>query len=364
MGRKLCNAILPLLLLLVVAQFTLAAKDCVARQSKDIIMVLDTSMSMIGRAGGKDILNDVKRSISDYIDQVEDGDRVTFVTFDTDVRIYPTVIVDDDNDRDILKKYITMTDATGLWTNTFKMITKVLESAENLDKKDGRQTEIVIMTDAIDDPSPGDKKFDFVEFAKKYGKKSKLWVYVLSFSPGMKSENAKKMEKELGLVSDNVKVIQAGDPEKGKQELIQDEKERESAGRSILIPIIIAGACILLVLAILFLVKRLADLKVAGKLEYWNNEIIEPYMQYFDLARRPAREVMIGKGLGCVVNVRDITIKKPVMIKAIRHEGAVRMKLIDNENARVEMVNRQADGLLQDGDIFKVGNYTFKYFAS
>ncbi|MBP7738135.1 MAG: VWA domain-containing protein [Spirochaetes bacterium] len=364
MGRKSCKAIAPLIVLLLAAQFTLAAVNCLARQSKDLILVLDTSMSMIGRAGGKDILNDVKRSISDYIDRVEDGDRVTFVTFDTDVKIYPTVIIDDDNDRDILKKYITMTEATGLWTYTFKMITKVLESAENIDKKDGRQTEIVIMTDAIDDPPPGDKKFDFVEFAKKYGKKSKLWVYVLSFSPAMKSEAAKKMEKDLGLISDNVKVIQTGEPEKGKEELIQDEKKREAEGRSVLIPIIIAGACILLVLAILFFVKRLADLKVVGRLEYWNNEIIEPYMQRFDLARKPSREIMIGKGLGCLVNVRDISIKKPIMIKAVRHEGTVRMKLVDSESSRVEMVNRQADGLLQDGDIFKVGNYTFKYFAS
>ena len=347
-----------------VAQFTLAASDCMARQSKDIILVLDTSMSMIGRAGGKDILNDVKRSISDYIDQVDDGDRVTFVTFDTDVRIYPTVLVDDDNDRDILKKYTTMTEATGMWTYTYKMITKVLESADTLNKKDGRQTKIIIMTDAIDDPPPGDKKFAFADFAKKYGKKSNMWVYVLSFTQGMKSQAAKNMEKDLGLISENVKVIQAKEAEQGKQELMQHEKKVEAESRSILIPIIIAGACILLVLAILFFIKRLTDLKVVGKLEYWNNEIIEPYMQHFDLVRRPAREIMIGKGLGCVVNVRDITIKKPIMIKAVRHEGAIRMKLLDNESARVEMVNRQADGMLQDGDIFKVGNYTFKYFAS
>lgn len=347
-----------------VAQFTLATDGALARQSRDVILVLDTSMSMIGRAGGKDILNDVKRSISDYIDQVEDGDRVTFVTFDTDVRIYPTVIVDDDNDRDILKKYITMTEATGMWTYTYKMITKVLEAADTLNKKDGRQTKIIIMTDAIDDPPPGDKKFDFADFAKKYGKKSNMWVYVLSFTQGMKSEAAKKMEKDLGLISENVKIIQTKEPEQGKQELIQEEKKEEMASRNILIPIIIAGACILLVLAILFFVKRLSDLKVAGKLEYWNNEIIEPYTQHFDLARRPAREVMIGKGLGCVVNVRDISIKSPIMIKAVRHEGSVRMKLLDNENARIEMVNRQADGLLQDGDIFKVGNYTFKYFSA
>ena len=110
---------------------------------------------------------------------------------------------------------------------------------------------------------------------------------------------------------------------KAKEELIEDEQKREAESRNIIIPIIIAGAAILLILAILFFVKRLSELKVVGKLEYWNNEIIEPYTQHFDLARRPAREVMIGKGLGCLLNIRDITIKKPFTIKAIRHEGAI-----------------------------------------
>jgi hypothetical protein len=364
LGMKSLKSIILLFTVLMAVQLVLVPNVIMAKQSKDIILVLDTSMSMIGQDGGKDILGRVKKSISDYIDQVADGDRVTFVTFDTDVRIYPAVYVDDDNDRDILKKYITMTEATGLWTYTYRMITRVLESAEKLEKKENRQTEIVVMTDAIDDPPPGDKKFNFAEFAGKYGKKSNMWIYILSFTDLAKSEAAKKMEKDLGLISDNVKVIQTGLPEKAKEELMAEEKIQEAKGRNILIPIIIIAACILLLLALLFFIKRLQDLKVSGKLEYWNNEIIEPYMQHFDLARRPAREIMVGKGLGCLLNIRDIDIKKPIIIKAIRHEGAVRMSVIDNDSARVELVNREADGLLQDGDVFKLGNYTFKYFAS
>jgi hypothetical protein len=338
-----------------------------ARQNKDIILVLDTSLSMVGQAGGQNILDKVKRSISDYIGQVEDGDRVTFITFDVDTRIYPAVLVDDENDRDILKKYINMTQATGLWTYTYKMILKVIETADTLEKeKDGRQTEIVIMTDAIDDPPPGDsKKFDIKELVKKYGKKADWWIYVLSFT-NLKNSDAVKQQlgKDLGLITDNVKIIETGEPEKGKRELIEHQQMREAQSRNIIIPIIIAGAAILLILAILFFVKRLSELKVVGMLEYWNNEVIEPYTQRFDLARRPSREVLIGKGLGCLLNIRDISIKKPFAIKAIRHEGAIRMQIIGNESAVVEMVNRQSDGLLLDGDIFKVGNFTFKYFQA
>lgn len=366
MGTKSCKAIISILLLLITAQFTIGMSGADARQSKDIILVLDTSLSMVGQAGAQNIFDKVKRSISDYIGQVEDGDRVTFMTYDVDTRVYPTVLVNDENDRDILKKYITMTQATGLWTSTYKMITKVIETANSLEKaKDGRQTEIVIMTDAIDDPPPGDmNKFDLHALMDKTGKKD-WWIYVMSFTSLKNSEAVKqRLSSDLGLISDKVKIIEAGEPEKGKRALIEHEKQREAEGRNIIIPIIIAGAAILLILAILFFVKRLSELKASGRLEYWNNEIIEPYTQTFDLARRPSREVAIGKGLGCVLNIRDISIKKPFAIKAIRHEGAIRMQIIGNESAVVEMVNRQADGLLLDGDVFKVGNYTFKYFQA
>lgn len=366
LGIKSCKVIIPILLLLLAAQFTLATTITMARQSKDIVLVLDVSGSMVGQAGGRDILDKVKRSINDYVDQVEDGDRVTFVTFEADVKIFPTVLVDDDNDRDILKKYISMTEAKGLWTYTHRMMMKVFDEAEKLGKeKSGRPTEIVIMTDAIDDPPPSElKKFNLKEFAAKYGKRSNLWVYILSFSNLKNSEAAKKLSKDISQITDKVKIIQTAEPEKGKEELITEEKKVEAESRSILIPIIIAAACILLVLAIIFFIKRLSDIKVAGKLEFWNNEIIEPYLQHFDLARKQIREAVIGKGLGCTVNIRDINIKTPIAIKAIRREGSIRMALVDNESAKAEMVNRQSDGLLQDGDIFKVGNYTFKYFAS
>lgn len=364
MRTILSGATISFLSLILVFQFTVAAEQGHAAKNKDVIIVLDTSLSMTGQAGGRDIFDRAKSSIRDYIDQVKDGDRVTFATFDSDVRIFPQVIVDDQNDRDILKKYITMTEASGLWTNTYQMIIKVLEFAAKIEKEDGRPTDIVIMTDGIDDPPPGGKGLNFQEFAQKYGKKQDLWVYVISFTSLEKSEAARKMERDLGLVSDSVAIIETDDPEKGKEQLIEEGRKREAGRCSLLIPLLIAIAAILLIVAILFIVRRLTELKVSGRLEFWNNEIIEPYMQYFDLARRPAREAMIGKGLGCVLNIRDITIKKPFAIRAVRHEGAVRMALLDNEGARVEVVNRKPDGLLSDGDIFKVGNYTFKYFQS
>ena len=133
---KSIGAIISFLALILVFQFTVATGSSRAEKNKDVIIILDTSLSMVGQAQGRDIFDRAKSSIRDYIDQVRDGDRITFATFDTDVKIFPPVIVDDQNDRDILKKYITMTEASGLWTNTYQMIIKVLEFTNKLENLD------------------------------------------------------------------------------------------------------------------------------------------------------------------------------------------------------------------------------------
>ena len=103
--------------------------------NKDVVLVLDTSLSMIGYQG-RNIMDDVKKSVYTYIDSLQDGDRVTFVTFDEDVKIYPQVVIDDQNDRDIVKKYISVTEAKGQWTYTLKMLQTVFGIADT-DRKSG-----------------------------------------------------------------------------------------------------------------------------------------------------------------------------------------------------------------------------------
>jgi hypothetical protein len=360
--------IFQILTALLVLQVAFVSERLFARQSKNIILALDTSMSMVGQAGGKNIFENVKKSIIDYIDKnVQDGDRFVYVTFDTDAKIYPPVLVDDDNDRDILKKYISMTQATGLWTNTYKMIYRIFEEAEKLEKeKKGRKTEIVIMTDAIDDPAPGEaKKFNLVEFAQKYGKKADVWVYILSFTNMENSEAAKKLGVSVGQVTEKVKIIETKEPQKGKEQLVEEQKRSEpySLGSKFLIPLICAIAVILLLLGIIYLIKNASTLKISGRLEYWNNEMIAPYIQHFDLSKRPAKEATIGKGFGHTVNVRDINIKEPLAIKAVKRGSAIHMMVIGGKDTTIEMVNREPDNILQNGDIFRAGNYTFKYFT-
>lgn len=342
----------------------LTAMPLLAKGGKDIILVLDTSLSMAG-FGGKNIIGDVKRSIGNYIDKnVQDGDRVTFMTFDTEVRTYPTVFVDDDNDRDILKKYISMIQASGKWTYTYKMILSVFEKAEELEKKkDGRQTMIVVMTDAIDDPPPGSKDhWDIKNISKKYGQKD-WWVYLVAFND-LKSND--KLRNEIARVAKNTKMINETEPDTALgKEMAQDVKKLEAESQNRWIWVVVALLVLLLILALIIIIRKMTNIKVTGRLEYWNTDVIEPYIVHFDLGKRGVKQALIGKGAGCLLHIRDINLKAPFVLKAVRHGGAVRLQLSAPEGSGVEVINRESpDGFIEDGDMIKATNYTFKYFAS
>jgi hypothetical protein len=341
--------------------------SALAKPNKDIILVLDTSMSMLGYAGGKDILIEVKKSIGNYIDKYcDDNDRVTFITFDSEVRIYPTVYVDDDNDREILKKYITMTQAKGLWTSTCDMLSSVFERGSQLEKVEKKyQVVIVIMTDGIDDPPPGvNRRCDIKTLKDKYGVKDSWWVYLLPFSDFKKSQAVKKLQSDIKPIVPKVKIIESKTPEEGiGTKLPSDVKKLEAEQESVIIPLMTAIAVIAFIVLLIMLVKRFAGMKVSGRLEYWNNEVLDPYIFQYDLKRRQMREVLIGKGVGCVIDIRDYNLKAPFLIRAERLSGAVRMKIITRGSVTIEMVNREAGHFLNDGDMFKAGNFTFKYHA-
>jgi Mg-chelatase subunit ChlD len=127
---------------------------------KDVIMVLDTSLSMVGQgSSGNNIMKAVKKDIKDFIyNDIKDGDRLTFLTFDSKVEEYPTFKIDDENDRNIATKFLLRIEPKGLWTHTKLMIETVIKKAKELEKtgKD-RQPVIIILTDALDDPPPGKK---------------------------------------------------------------------------------------------------------------------------------------------------------------------------------------------------------------
>ncbi|MCP4137630.1 MAG: VWA domain-containing protein [bacterium] len=370
MKKQLTKRVIPLLIFLFVVNICIGQAKLYAGDKKDVILVLDTSLSMKGH-GGRNILEKVKKSIAGFIDKkVEDGDRVTFITFDTEIRLHPPMIMDDDNDRDILKKFISMTEAKGQWTYIYKMLKAVIHKAGELEKKDGdRQTVIIVMTDGLDDPPPNQKKsrFNLEKIAQQYNAEN-WWFYLVDLSEMKKDKKLatvdKKLEAEIKKAIPHSKRIDGSkkDPseviEKDLKEDI-DRKERKSG--NYLLPILIILGVLGCAGGLIVVFKKMSQLKVTGTIEYWNHGVLDPYLESFDLTRYQLKEVIVGKGYECLINLRDIEAKNPFSIVAVKDHKGVKMALKPGEGNTIEYKNREAGQFLEDGDIFEVANYSFKY---
>lgn len=362
MKKNILNFFITLLIFISVPVFS--------ADNKDVILVLDTSMSMIGQAGGKDIFNNVKESVKTYIDNLKDGDTLTFATFDEFVKLYPTVKVLSKNDRDILKKFISVSEAKGLWTYTFEMMAEVFARADEIEKeKTGRQLVIVIMTDSIDDPPPAhiNEKLFMNKLGQKYGDKNSWWIFLVGLNELKSNQqlvNARqKLAGQLSAVSKNTYRIETQGDIKAIEKKLKDDVDRlqwEKKRNTILL--VAAILLILIILTVVIISSYLSKLKIKGKLEYWNNAVLSPYVTDFKMTRLNLRRISVGKSADSQLNIHEINISEPFVLSAVKSGKDILMSIQGGKGYEVQMINRQFDGFILDGDIFKVENFTFKYF--
>jgi hypothetical protein len=321
--------------------------------------------------GGRNILPTVKKSLDKFIDQLGKGDSITFITFDVIIKIYPTVYVTDENDKDILKKYISVVEAKGPWTFTHEMIRSVFKKVAELeDKSRGRERVIVVLTDGIDDPPPEarGKRLNIKEISKEYNKKD-WFIYLVNLGDLKNNPRMAKLQKDLAAnVTKYTKVVDAGDAPakviekdliKDVQKDIADKKESERTFLSS--PYFFAVLCLLGLAALFFLARRFMQLKVVGRLDYWDNTVMEPYIKSFDMGKLRKREITIGRGSGASLKITDIDIPEPFKVIARRAEGGVRCSLQWGNSYSIDFINKEHGEFIADGDVFKVGNYTFRY---
>ncbi len=351
--------------------FISEAKD-ISKANKDVILVLDTSLSMVGYQG-RNIMDDVKRSVFTYIDSLRDGDRVTFVTFDEALRVYPQVVIDDQNDRDIVKKYISVTEAKGQWTFTLKMLKTVFGIADSLSKDNQAQSPvsprnvvIVIMTDGLDDPPPAYSKerFDLKKIAEQYSGND-WWIYLVNFAEMEKSNEIvtarEKLKEELSKVSENTTFIDGDNPDKAiNEDIRKDIEEKEWSQFLKILPFIVLAA-LLIFIAVLFFIKRAGGVKVKGTLDFWNHELIKPEVLSVSLDNLSAKQILIGRTASSHVRIRDFESRNVVILKAAREKGVIRLKLIAEEGLEISFKNKEFDAYVNDGDIFSASNYSFRY---
>ncbi|MEA5596472.1 vWA domain-containing protein [Rivularia sp. UHCC 0363] len=123
----------------------------------DWIVVVDTSASMRGAGGTKNIFNQVKKSITEFVNTARLGDTVTIYSFDKDVTLQTkNSPIANNLDRGELKQIITSLEANGLRTHTGKAVQEALQHSAVLNQRSdalGRTVSIVFLTDGVEDVS-------------------------------------------------------------------------------------------------------------------------------------------------------------------------------------------------------------------
>ncbi|BAZ12135.1 von Willebrand factor type A [Calothrix sp. NIES-4071] len=117
----------------------------------DWIVVVDTSASMRGVSGTKNIFDQVKSSVIEFVNTAQLGDTVTIYTFDRDVTLQTTdAQITSNEDRGKLKQIIRTLQANGMRTHTGKAVQTALQHSAMLNARShalGRSVSIVFLTD-------------------------------------------------------------------------------------------------------------------------------------------------------------------------------------------------------------------------
>ncbi len=121
----------------------------------DWIVVIDTSASMRGVGGTKNIFSQVKNSITDFINTTRVGDTVTLYTFDQDVQLKTqNIAITNNKDRGKFKQIINALAANGMRTHTGKAVQAALKHSAQLNQRSNalsRTVSIVFLTDGLED---------------------------------------------------------------------------------------------------------------------------------------------------------------------------------------------------------------------
>jgi len=282
------------------------------------------------------------------------------------VRTMPTMKINDDNDKIIINNMITTVQAEGMWTYTMGMLRDVFKMAQEMEvkgKEDGRQQVIVMLTDGLDDPPPSRRreKFNIKDAAKGYMGKE-WYIYLVNFGDLKKNSRFQEVQSELQKsVTSNVQLVQGGQSPSGAVEGVQQSMQQQREG-FVGSPLFWAIIIIFILLVLFWLFQMYSKIKVAGSLEYYNYTLLDPYVNVANLARYHLKDVLVGK-TGSDLNLRDFESAKPFVVRACRYKGKILNKLVIPEGVTVEFVNRDAGEFLNNGDVFKVANYSFKFMA-
>ncbi len=194
---------------------------------------------------------------------------------------------------------------------------------------------------------------------KDIAKNPKYWVYYVNFGKFQAAVDDTIADKKS-----NLKIINAHS--KGSKNVVTnvisgDIKMKEKSENTSLIIILLVLGAVLIGLAIGALLKRRSSEKIAGSLEYWNNDLLDPAVKWMDLTGMQSKKITIGNTVSSVVTLRDLISSSFLILTAETVNGEIKTKIQAGDREAISFKNRGEGNFIENGDIFVYGNYSFKY---
>jgi len=121
----------------------------------DLVLIVDTSHTMAGKAGGQNVFPDVKKVLKELVDACNAGDNVVLISYSATATSQPTALIYDRQDKLAIHRQIDALVAEGDWTYTALAIQRGLAEAKRLDDAQGadKHTKVVVLlTDGLNNP--------------------------------------------------------------------------------------------------------------------------------------------------------------------------------------------------------------------
>lgn len=366
MIRKL--TLIPVLLALVV--FASCSK-------KDYLLVIDSSGSMAER----NTLKRVKASMPGFLDAFEKGDRVTLLQFDTSVREVVSVELKGDAERKQLQTAIEDMKAKGLHTDMAALLLDLKQRAAAMEKE-GRKAQIIVLTDGLDDPRPGQgRKKGQVDLGQfRSADESPLkesFVYYISLgeiaNPALE-EQLKKMAPKSQTYLAGART-EAGKPGTDKPAAAGQQTPEQALSqvgsdvkKNFWLELVqnywMYALGVLLLIGLIFLIIWLVRTLTRGEplygtLLYYPEGIQFPNKNTFTLDKLGRAAVTIGARQGNRLRIKDIGTTEVFSFKGKKVGPNLCLRPLGKSARNIQFVSQRQQGLISPGDRFRIGDYSF-----
>lgn len=322
----------------------------------DLILIIDTSMSMRGVDGGADIYEEVQETCKELVRDVGYGNSVTIVSFDTDAHVYPRVVIADNTDRERVYGQIDQIPANGKYTYTAKALESALNEANRLQERsqDYRQV-VVILTDGKNDPPPGaNGDLDFADVTSPY--KGKPWyVYYVQLGDELDPDLRSALKRDFP----NNKTIHDAKGANLNELAREVSKEFEEPKEPSTWPYWVGGALLGLVLSIVIwrIIAAQMEKRLFGSLDCWPSKGGGSKTRFEDLSESGRSTTIGASGLVLPDCTEDVA-----RMGAEKVDDEVLVFVEPLGDSKIMFKNRQEEHLvLYSGDEFTAGSWSFRY---